>query len=83
MSCGGGHKHGSDLALLWLSCRLAAISLIRPLAWEPPYATGLALKRQKTKNKKQNKTNKKNKVIGLAQTKQTNNKGGGVKDSTS
>ena len=35
---------------IWLSlasCRLAATALIRPLAWEPPYATGEALKRQK------------------------------------
>ena len=34
----------SDLPLLWLWCRLAAIALIRILAWEPPYAEGLALK---------------------------------------
>ena len=37
--------------LLWLWHRLAATALIRPLAWEPPYAVGAALKRQKTKNK--------------------------------
>ena len=49
MSCGVGDRHGSDLALLWLWCRSAATALIRPLAWEPPYATGEALKRQKTK----------------------------------
>ena len=30
---------------LWL--RLTATALIRPLAWEPPYAAGAALKRQK------------------------------------
>ena len=41
-----------DLALLWLWCRLAATSLIRPLAWELPYAASAALKRQKTKKKK-------------------------------
>ena len=29
--------------------RLAATALIRPLVWEPPYAVGVALKRQKTK----------------------------------
>ena len=34
-----------DLALLWH--RLAATALIRLLAWEPPYATGAALKRPK------------------------------------
>ena len=31
-----------DPALLWLWCRPAATSLIRPLAWEPPYATTVA-----------------------------------------
>ena len=33
-----------DLALLWLWCRLVATAPIRPLAWEPPYATSIALK---------------------------------------
>ena len=36
-----------DPALLWLWCRLVAIALIGPLAWEPPYASGVALKIQK------------------------------------
>ena len=36
-----------DPVLLWLWCRLAAVALIRPLAWKPPYAKGVALKRQK------------------------------------
>ena len=40
-----------ELALLWLWCRLAATALIRPLAWEPPYAADSALKGQKTKKK--------------------------------
>ena len=31
--------------LLWLWHRLAATALIQPLAWEPPYAAGTALKR--------------------------------------
>ena len=36
--------------LLW--CRLAAVALILPLAWEPPYATGVAgYKKQKKKKK--------------------------------
>ena len=52
MSRGVGRRYGSDLVLLWLWCRLAAIAPIRPLAWEPPYAVGAALKRQKTKKKK-------------------------------
>ena len=33
-----------DPVLLWLWCRLAATALIRPLAWEPPYAVGVAKK---------------------------------------
>ena len=35
------------MAWLRLWCRLAAASLIQPLAWKPPYAMGVALKRQK------------------------------------
>ena len=40
-----------DLALLWLWlwCRPAATCPIRSLTWEPPYASGAALKRQKKK----------------------------------
>ena len=45
MSCGVGCRHSSDLALLWLWSRLAATVPIRPLAWEPPYAVGAALKK--------------------------------------
>ena len=32
-----------DPELLWLWCRPVAAALIRPLAWELPYATGGAL----------------------------------------
>ena len=52
MSCGVGLRRSSDLALLWLWCRQVATALIRPLSWEPPYATGVTLKRQKKKQKK-------------------------------
>ena len=38
-----------DLVLLW--CRLAAAALIRLLAWELPYAMGMALKIKRTKQK--------------------------------
>ena len=52
-----------DLALLWLWRRPVTTVLIRPLAWEPPYTTGVAQKRQKDKtNKQTNKKNLKNKV---------------------
>ena len=40
------------LVLLGLWLRPVATGPIRPLAWEPPYATGVALKRQKGKKKK-------------------------------
>ena len=50
MSCGVGCRHGSDPALLWLWCRLAAAAPIGPLAWESPYATAVALKDKKTNN---------------------------------
>ena len=49
MTCGVGGRHSSDPALLWLWHRLVATVPIGPLAWEPPYATGAALK---DKNKK-------------------------------
>ena len=35
-SCNAGCRCGSDLALLCLWCRLAAVALIRPLTWELP-----------------------------------------------
>ena len=44
-------RHGSDLALLRLWCRPAATAPIQLLAWEPPYAVGAALKRQKRREK--------------------------------
>ena len=56
MSCGVGHRLGSDLMLLWH--RLVATILMRPLAWEPPYAQGVDLKRQKDKKKKKKKKDK-------------------------
>ena len=51
MSCGVGHRCSSypSLLWLWLWCRPAAVALIRPLVWEPLYAVGVALKRQKKK----------------------------------
>ena len=51
MSCGAGHRHGLDLALLWLWHRPVAAAPIGPLAWEPPYAAGVAL--GKTKKRKE------------------------------
>ena len=56
MSCGVGRRRGLDPALLWLWCRLAAGAQIRPLAREPPYAEGVALKKKKRKKKKKKKS---------------------------
>ena len=44
-----------DPAWLWLWCKPAAVAPIRPPAWEPPHAMGVALK---TKNKKKDETRK-------------------------
>ena len=56
MSCGIGRRHSSDPTLLWLWCRPAASAPIGLLAWEPPYAVGVALKRQKNQKQKQKLT---------------------------
>ena len=48
---GVGRRRGSDPVLLWLWCRSTAAAPIRPLAWEPPYAEGAALKSKKQKQK--------------------------------
>ena len=58
MSCGVGHRHSLDPSLLWLWHRQAAAAPIQPLAWEPPYAAGVALK-----SKKQTKKDKLLKVV--------------------
>ena len=34
MSCGVGHRHSLDPALVWLWCKPAAAAPIRPLAWK-------------------------------------------------
>ena len=57
VSCGIGHRCGSDPALLRLWRRPVATAPIQPLAWELPYTAEAALekaKRQKIKIK--NKT---------------------------
>ena len=56
MRCGVGHRRGSDLALLWLWHRLAAVALTGPLAWELPYALGVALKSKKIDKNETNNT---------------------------
>ena len=51
MSCGVGHRLGSDPTLLWLWSRPVAIAPIRLLAWEPPFASGKALEKDQKKKK--------------------------------
>ena len=65
MSCGVGRRRGSDPMLLWLWRRLAATAPIIPLAWELPYATGAALKKDKRQKNLKKFKNKKTKM-GLA-----------------
>ena len=47
VSCGMVCIQGLDLALLWLWHRSAAAALVQHLAWELPYAVGVALKLKK------------------------------------
>ena len=56
MSYGAGCRCGSGpmLLMLWLWHKATAVALIQPLAWEPQYAAGTALK---------NKTNKQTKRL--------------------
>ena len=60
---GVGLRCSLDLALPWFWCRLTATVLIEPLAWEPSYAAGAALKRQKTKKKIETKVSVHQKLI--------------------
>ena len=49
VSCGVGRRCSWDLVLLCLWPRPAAIAVIRPLAWELPFASGVTLKTKKKK----------------------------------
>ena len=51
ISCGVGHRWGSDLALPCLQWRPVDTALIQPLAWECLYAMGTALKKKKKTKK--------------------------------
>ena len=55
LSCGVGHRWGSDPMLLWLWPRPAGATPIQPLAWELPYAKDVALERKKKKGRKEEK----------------------------
>ena len=49
----GSPQWVKDPALLWLWCKRAATALIGPLGWEPPYAEGLAIKREEGEGKRE------------------------------
>ena len=66
MSCGIGLRHGPDCALLW--CRLAATALIQPLAWELPYAAGVAIKREKHRRREKRNEDGVKKIIIIGKT---------------
>ena len=55
MSCGIGHRCSSDPTLLQLWHRPVATAPIRPLAWEPPYAMGVAQEKAKRQQQQQKK----------------------------
>ena len=47
MSCAVGQRRGLDPALLWLWHRPAPAAPVRPLAWELPYVSDVAIKSKK------------------------------------
>ena len=51
VSCGVSRRLSLGLELLWLWPRPVATAPIQLLAWQPPYAAGTVLKRQKKKKK--------------------------------
>ena len=55
MGCGIGGRHSLDLALLCLQHRPGAVAPIRPLAWEPPYAVGVAQRKKERKKGRKKK----------------------------
>ena len=55
MSGGVGCRHSLDPELLWLWCWPVATALMRPIAWEPPYAVGEAQEMAKKDKKKRYK----------------------------
>ena len=55
LQVGIGCGCSSNLALLWLWCRPAATAPTGPLAWEPPYAAGVALEKAKRQEEEEKK----------------------------
>ena len=63
MSCGVGHRCGSNLVLLWLWRRLAAAAPIQLLTWELPYAAGTALKTHTQRQRQRKQLSKEGIII--------------------
>ena len=64
MSCGVCCRWGLDPVWLWLWRRPGAAALIRPLAWERPYATGAALKSRK--KEREGRRKKERRMLGVS-----------------
>ena len=47
VSCGVGHRRGSDLPLLWLWCRPVATAPVWHRVWQPPHAVSVTPKSNK------------------------------------
>ena len=65
VSCGVGHRWGSDTKSLWLWRRLAATTPTGPLVWEPSHTTGAALKDKKDQKKKRSGINANNILLNI------------------
>ena len=61
MTCGVGCRLSLYTTLLWLFRRLAAVTPILLLAWEPPYVAGAALKDKQNKTPPKQKRKQKRK----------------------
>ena len=53
-SCSVGCRHGPEPEFLWLWLRLAAVSLIQPVAWEHPYTACVVIKSKQTNKQTKN-----------------------------
>ena len=58
MRCGVGRRCSSDPMLLWFRHWQVATAPIGPLAWEPPYAAGVAQAMAKRPKKKKDRKKK-------------------------
>ena len=68
VSCGVGRRCGLDSVMLWLWRRLVATAPIRLLAWEPPYAMGVALEKAKRQKKEKKVIVEKKVVVVIVKT---------------